>query len=345
MKIIDIKDAAHAIFKINKCEICALVKVHKIVSRFSAKAETSNKSFFRITYDLIQLNAAMNKNQWISHVACFEYDFHLMFTHAHKIKAIEILIKVINIIETRYNDKVMFVRSDEERSLETQWNNYINEKDITFESSALDTLAQNEHIERKKDVLLTKARVMKIKADLSIYLWSWITRIVEYIMNRTFMKKHEWKTSFEVIIEKKFNLIHLVQFEAKAYSTDKHISRKKKMRAKAYIDFFVDYDSINIFNIWIFSQHKIIRMRDVIFDENSFYKFSQIDLAQLIKELFLTNSDTIEIFRTNFIKIKELSDNIDEENFQHILIDLIIIIERNLVLAQTSDEANSVKDD
>ena len=86
-------------------------------------------------------------------------------------------------------------------------------------------------------------------------------------------------------------------------------------------------------------------MRDVIFDENSFYKFSQINLAQLIKESFLINNDTIEIFRTNFIKIEELSDIIDEKNFQHIFIDSINIIERDLALAQTSDEVNSTKND
>ena len=164
-------------------------------------------------------------------------------------------------------------------------------------------------------------------------------------MNRTFMKKHEWKTSFEVVIKKKFNLAHLIQFEAKTYSNDKHILRKKKMQAKAYINFFVNYESINIFNIWVFSQHKIIKMRDVIFDENYFYKFNQINLAQLIKELFLINSDTIEIFKTNVIKIKELSNIIDEENFQHIFIDSIIIIESDLILTQTFDEANSTKDD
>ena len=73
-------------------------------------------------------------------------------------------------------------------------------------------------------------------------------------------------------------------------------------------------------------------MRNVIFDENNFYKFNQIDLAQLIKESFLINSDTIEILKTNLIKIEELSDIIDEENFQHIFIDSMIIIERNLAL-------------
>ena len=99
VKIIDIKNAAYAVSKINKCKICALAKAHKIVSRFSAKAKTSDKLFFCITYDLIQLNAIMNKNQWISHIACFEYDFYLVFIHAHKLKAIEIFIKFINIIK------------------------------------------------------------------------------------------------------------------------------------------------------------------------------------------------------------------------------------------------------
>ena len=86
-------------------------------------------------------------------------------------------------------------------------------------------------------------------------------------------------------------------------------------------------------------------MRDVIFDENSFYKFNQINLAQLIKESFLINSDAIDIFRTKFIKIEKLSNIIDEENFQHIFIDAIIIIdEKNLTLTSTVEKATA-KDD
>ena len=37
----------------NECETCALSKAHRIVSRSPAKLETSNKPFFRVTYDLI----------------------------------------------------------------------------------------------------------------------------------------------------------------------------------------------------------------------------------------------------------------------------------------------------
>ena len=52
-----------------------------------------------------------------------------------------------------------------------------------------------------------------------------------------------------MITEKKFNLAHLVQYEAKAYFVDKNISRREKMKIKAYIDFLISYDNINIYFI------------------------------------------------------------------------------------------------
>ena len=74
-------------------------------------------------------------------------------------------------------------------------------------------------------------------------------------------------------------------------------------------------------------------MCDVIFDENDFYKSNQIDFVQFIKEFFLINNDTIDIFKTKFIKIEKEEFNIDEKNFQLISIDVIIIVD---------DEANKV---
>ena len=51
------------------------------------------------------------------------------------------------------------------------------------------------------------------------------------------------------------------------------------MRSKVHIDFLIEYDSINILNIWVFNLHKVIRTHDVIFDENSVYKLNQIYLT------------------------------------------------------------------
>ena len=280
MKIINIDSHidSKAIFKINKCEICALTKAQKIISRSSAKFKMSEKSFFQIIYNLIDLDVVMNKDQWIFHIIYSEYDFHMIFTHRNKSQATNILIKVINIIKIRYGDKVMFSRSNEKQSLEKKFANFITGENIIFEFSVSDTSVQNNHIEWKRSILLPKGRPMRIQVDLSIYLWSWIVQIVKYLMNRILMKKHEWKTFFEAVTERKFNLTHLIQFETKVYFINKHISRKKKIRFKAHINFLIEYDNINIFNIWISSLHKVIRTRDVIFDKNNFYKLSQIDL-------------------------------------------------------------------
>ena len=94
----------------------------------------------------------------------------MIFTYRNKSQATNILIKVINIIKIKYNDKMMFIRSDGERSLKEKFANFIMEKNIIVKFSASDTSAQNDYIERKKNILLTKEKAMRIQVNLSIYL-------------------------------------------------------------------------------------------------------------------------------------------------------------------------------
>ena len=92
-------------FLINECEKCVFFKIHKIVSRSLEKLKISNKSFYRIIYDFIDITTTLNKHKWISHVACFEIDFHMIYTHKNKKSIIKMLIWVIYIIKTRYKKK------------------------------------------------------------------------------------------------------------------------------------------------------------------------------------------------------------------------------------------------
>ena len=296
----------------NKCEECALSKAHRIVSRSPTKSETSDRPFYRITYDLIDMTKALNNHKWISHVACSETGFHMVYTHESKGSATEVLIRAIHTIETRYKGKVVFVRSDGESSLGKEWDTYCASKGITFEPSAVDTPAQNGHIERLGGILLTKSRAMRLEAGLPAYLWPWINETAGYLMNRTPSKKHGWKTPFEMATGKKPNLAHIIQYGAKAYPLDKNIPRKEKMRPKAHIGFLVGYDSTNIFLIWIPSQRKVIRTRDVTFNEDSSYRPNEIDLAQLINEPFLTN-DTLDIPQSDFTRITDIESDSEEE--------------------------------
>jgi hypothetical protein len=60
----------------------------------------------------------------------------------------------------------MFIRSDKEKFLETDFKNFLVEKKISFESFVSDSSKQNDHFERKDEILAMKARVMRINADL-----------------------------------------------------------------------------------------------------------------------------------------------------------------------------------
>jgi hypothetical protein len=96
------------------------------------------------------------------------------------------------LIETRFNEaKVVFIRSDEEKSLRSDFRNFLIEKRISFESFVPDSSKQNDHSERKEEILVMKARAMRIDARLLMHIWPEIFRTADYIANRTSMTKHQ----------------------------------------------------------------------------------------------------------------------------------------------------------
>ena len=313
--------------KTNECETCALSKAHQLISRSSIKSESSDKPFHRITYDLIPLSPALNRHRWVSHFACSYLDFNMVFTHAHKYEAPEIVRKALNIIHTRFNGKVVFFRSDGETSLGKEFEDMVSAMGITYEASSAYTPQQNGHSERKGGILTIKARAMRIGANLPNYLWPWIYQAAGFIMNRTPMKKHNWKTPYEMIIQKKPNLSHMHIYGSKAFPLDKSIPRNMKLQERAHIGFLLGYDSTNIFLIWIPSKRKVIRTRDVIFMESAYYDPSEPDLAQLIEEPM--KDTTFDIPRRDIIsKIIEIESDDDEKD----------------VIPTNSENANSEKD-
>ena len=50
------------------------------------------------------------------------------------------------------------------------------------------------------------------------------------------------------------------------------------------IDYFVNYDFMNIFRIWIFSKKRIIKTKNVIFDHSKFYNHIKINLVQILAQ-------------------------------------------------------------
>ncbi len=216
-------------------------------------------------------------------------------------------------IETRFRREMIFLQSDEERSFENEFDKFITEKEITHESSTSHISEQNDHSEKKKHILIMKARIMRIKINLSNYLWSWIYQTIDYLMNRILMTKHEWKIPFELVQNKKSFLDHLRKFDCKVYLIHKNLSRKHKLASRAHIEFLIKYDSTNIFMTWVFSEKKMIRTRNAIFDERLFYKKDgELNLMQLINKSIIESSfDVSELF-TRVIEVESNDEQLLE---------------------------------
>lgn len=247
--------------------------------------------------------------------------------------------------ETRYNGKIVFFRTDGETSLGKAFDTFVSSKGITTERSAPATQAQNGAAERSGGVILMKARTMRITARLPSTLWPDVAQTAGYLLNRTPTKQLGWKTPYEVATKSQPTVSHLHVFGCKAYPLINNIPRKKKVQPRAHIGYLLGYDSTNIFKIWIPSRRKIIRTRDVTFNETLFYNPNEVDLFHLLREEveqivqvidvpFVTGNSTLGFKDSNvYSDVQNNVDNADDVNEQSML---------DLQLKMASLDANNV---
>ena len=94
--------------------------------------------------------------------------------------------------------------------------------------------------------------------------------------------------------------------------------KKQKFAERAHIGYFIGYDLSNIYRIWNAGRNKVIRTRDVTFDENSRYDPMDIDLGQLISELFI-ETDLLESIQSDPIEAIEIDSDEELELDPHLL--------------------------
>jgi flagellar motility protein MotE (MotC chaperone) len=295
---IKINDLDSASF-INQCEICVLIKTHEIMSRRFEQKESIDYSLSRVDYDLISMNEKYNQNFWISHFVDFYIRMNFVYTHSRKNDVLSMICEFLKTIRTRHDQIVRFIRMNDERILRFEYRDFMKMRKIATKRFVSYTSFQNDKIERFEKVLMIKIRTLRIKTNLSTNLWSKIFKAVDYLNNRILRWTLTWKTFFEILIEKKSNLSHLQSYDCRVYFLKNIISRKDRLKSKAFIDYLVRYDFTNIFRIWIFSRMQIIRIKDVIFDKTLFYDLAKFDSRHLL---------IINV--KNMLKILEVSDNI-----------------------------------
>ncbi len=269
-----------------KCEICVVFKMHRLMQ----KASTARiiKSYEMLHFDLI-----IYEIKEFDEIICIAH-FTDEFTHYswifslmnHREKTLMFVFKsLINRCDRSniaINSMIRIIRTNQETSINKRLENWIINQRIIWNWSTKNTLEQNDKSKRFDAVLIEKAKCIREHAKLLDDLFFECYMTVEHLMNRIFNQTLNWDSSL-IRLNKLINLInqsirfeldHLKVYECKTYLLLKDAdasSRDSKLISRAFVDYLVDYNSINIFRVWNSEKKDVSEYRDVIFDESELY--------------------------------------------------------------------------
>jgi hypothetical protein len=189
---------------------------------------------------------------------------------------------------TQYGVRWKKVKGDNELGAQVI-RSWMNAYGIVFEPSPAHTKEPDGHAERSGGVIGEKARTMRIHANLPEELWPYIIEATCYLYNRLPNERLSWMSPMELV-----NRCRMMSdgidgdwvtpyngnwraYGCKAYvmKADMQEGREKlyfKLNARADVGYLVGYVASNIFKVWIPHTGKVRTVRDVRFDEDSFYE-------------------------------------------------------------------------
>ncbi|RKF80017.1 hypothetical protein GcM3_049032, partial [Golovinomyces cichoracearum] len=267
--------------RVAECQTCACAKAHEIISRRQDVEIPAPPcvNFYRTNQDIIPFEPS-------------------------KSAACQISINQIKMIEKQFDVSIRIVKTDGESVFNSkEWVNFVADKGIVRQVSAPDTSEQNGKSEAAGKWIVIISRALILESGLPNTLFSEALKCGTYIYNRLPRKFLGWKSPFEKVTGRKPDLSHLHPFGCRAYVFQHNIPRLKKMLPRALIGYLVGYDSRNIFRVWIPSREKVIRSRDVVFNDNLFYDPSEIDLGMFEDDETIDLLSGIEIPKNESVEL------------------------------------------
>ncbi|EED22755.1 hypothetical protein TSTA_062420 [Talaromyces stipitatus ATCC 10500] len=299
-------------FKI-KCETCELTTAKRQISRVAMPLPT--RPFQKIFVDIIVMNLARNFDRYILHAVDPLTKFHVLVTTTTKSVNFD-LERLIEDIEHTFKCVIETIHVDGESSINgNDFKDYCKRKRKTLVTTVPDTPEQNGLSEKAGDIIATRARSMIIEANLPEGLWPEAARAAVHIMNRTPTKSLNYKTLYESVYGKKPYVGNLFLFGSKTYV---RIDTKKshKVAPRAQIGYLVGYEAHNIWLIWTTGPRgtKVIRARDVVFDETKRYDPEHPFAREIIRDSVTTITESLEILNLEDIdKDNQVFDSVDDD--------------------------------
>ena len=204
-------------------------------------------------------------------------------------------------VENETGLKIKRVRSDNGGEYrDNRFREFCANNGIKMEKTVPMTPQQNGVAERMNRTLNERARSMRIHAGLPKMFWAEAVNTAAYLINRGPSIPLDGKLPEEVWSGKEVNLSHLRVFGCISYV---HIdsAERSKLDAKSNKCVFVGYGGDEFgYRFWDYENRKIIRSRDVIFNENVMYKDRSIAES---------SSSSTEAETKEFVEFEEISGN------------------------------------
>jgi hypothetical protein len=128
--------------------------------------------------------------------------------------------------------------------------------------------------------------------------------VLAHIFNRTSSSSLSWDSSL-IFIQKllkksiRNEIAHLKMFDCKAISLLKETNafkKSEKMKSRAFIEYLIKYDFINIFRVWNSEKDDVSDYRDVIFNETKFFDtYEAVDLFKKEERKFYVTYRAISL--------------------------------------------------
>ena len=204
-------------------------------------------------------------------------------------------------VETETDLKLKCLRSDNGGEyINGGFREFCAENGIRMEKTIPRTPQQNGVAERMNRTLNERARSMRLHAGLPETFWADAVNTAAYLINRGPSVPLEFRIPEEVWSGKEVNLSYLKVFGCVSYV---HIDSdaRSKLDAKSRKCFFIGYgDETFGYRFWDDQNRKVIRSRNVIFNEQVMYKDRSSTKLDDVK---------VEQKKSEFVNLDEFSNN------------------------------------
>ena len=218
------------------------------------------------------------------------------------------------------NKKIKIFQCDEDKMfVDTEFKSWNLNNKIKIQTSPPYHHSSNGLAERAIQTIMDKTRTIMIENNCPIGYWEEAVETAVYLINRTPVKKLNWKTPYEIVYGKKPDISHLVPFYCKGEYHLTKDERKNTFSEKSKSCRMLGYYKFGKNQYLIIdSDHKVTNRRDVIFDEISSQNnddgiIDEENLENIDKNFTDDNYDLYNHYDNSIIKNDEMINESNEK--------------------------------